>query len=203
MSIAIATVPMFTFAFALIARLERFEVKRIAGILIAFIAMIMIAAPESSLPDPSKAIFLLVALIAPFFYGVEANYLAFHKPEGVDPISTLFMASSIGIILAFPLAVSTGQWINPWQPWQAAEWALISASIIHAITYCVFIWLVGFGGPVFSVQTAYPVTLSGVFLSMFFLGEGYSGWIWGALVLVIIGLMLVQPRFSEPAEEIS
>lgn len=197
LSIVIATVPMFTFALALIARLEQFDFKRMAGILIAFVAMIMIAAPETSLPDSSKAIFVLVALVAPFFYGLEANYLATHKPKGVDPVSTLFMASLLGIVIAIPLSVSTGQWINPLQPWQSAEWALVAASTIHAITYCSFIWLVGFGGPVFSVQTAYPVTLSGVILSMVFLGEGYSGWIWAALVLVIVGLILVQPKIED------
>ncbi|MGI9353034.1 MAG: DMT family transporter [Rhizobiaceae bacterium] len=197
MAIAIATVPMFTFAIALSVRLERFDIKRMFGIFIAFAAMIMIVAPETSLPDSSKAIYVFVALVAPFFYGIEANYIATHKPVGVDPVSTLFMASVIGMIIAFPVSVATGQWINPLEPWQAPEWSLIAASIIHAITYCAFIWLVGFGGPVFSVQTAYPVTLSGVFLSILILGEGYSGWIWASLVLVIIGLVLVQPNMED------
>ena len=197
MAIAIATVPMFTFALALSVRLERFDIKRMFGILIAFAAMVMIVAPDTSLPDSSKAVYVLVALVAPFFYGVEANYIATHKPVGVDPVSTLFMASVIGMIVALPVSVTTGQWIDPLQPWQAPEWSLITASVIHAITYCVFIWLVGFGGPVFSVQTAYPVTLSGVFLSILMLGEGYSGWIWASLVLVIIGLVLVQPNMQD------
>ncbi|MEM7069606.1 MAG: DMT family transporter [Pseudomonadota bacterium] len=202
MAIAIATVPMFTFALAVIARIETFDFKRMLGIAIAFIAMVMIAAPESSLPDSSKAIFVLVALVAPIFYGVEANYIARHQPKNVDPVSTLFMASALGLCVALPIALSAGQWIDPLQPWQAPEWSLIAASIIHAVTYCAFIWLVGFGGPVFSVQTAYPVTLSGVFLSMLFLGETYSIWIWGALLLVIVGLVLVQPKLSdlEPEE---
>ncbi len=201
MSIGIATVPMFTFALALIVRIEAFDLQRVFGIVVAFIAMVMIALPESSLPDPSKAIFVLVALVAPFFYGVEANYIASHKPAGVEPVSTLFMASVLGLIFVTPVALSTGQWIDPLDPWRAPEWAFISASIIHAITYCAFIWLVGFGGPVFGVQTAYPVTLSGVFLSVVFLGEGYSGWIWLSLVLVIIGLLLVQPKLDELQEE--
>ena len=203
MAIMIATVPMFTLTIALFLRLESFSITRLLGILIAFVAMVLIAAPESSLPDPSKAIFILVALIASFFYGVESNYLAFHKPEGVDPVSTLFMASLLGLVAMVPVTYFTGQWIDPFVPWGEAELALIGASVIHAITYCIFIWLVGFGGPVFSVQTAYPVTLSGVFLSILFLGEGYSAWIWAALVLVIIGLILVQPKLEnlERADE--
>ena len=200
MAIAIATVPMFALVLALGLRIEKFSWTRVSGVLIAFIAMVIIAAPESSLPDPEKAIFVLVALIAPLFYGAESNYLAIHKPEGVDPVSTLFMASILGIFIALPVTFATGQWIDPSAPWQAPEYALIGSSVIHAITYCAFIWLVGYGGPVFSVQTAYPVTLSGVFLSVLFLGESYSGWIWAALVLVIIGLVLVQPKLEDLVE---
>ena len=196
MSITIATVPMFTFAFALLLRIEGYSSKRMLGILVAFVAMVLIAVPDSSLPDPSKAIFILVALVAPIFYATEANYLAKHQPKGVDPVSTLFVASAIGLVIILPITLASGQWINPITPWGAAEWALVSASVIHAVTYCAFIWLVGFGGPVFSVQTAYPVTLSGIFLSMIFLGETYSAWIWASLILVIIGLVLVQPKFS-------
>ncbi|MEO0329586.1 MAG: DMT family transporter [Pseudomonadota bacterium] len=197
MSIAIATVPMFTLMMALVFRLENFDLWRVLGIGIGFTAMAMIAAPETSLPEPEKAIFVLFALIAPICYGGEANFIAVNTPDRTDAVSTLFMASCIGFVLVLPMSIVSGQWLNPMPPWGVPELALISASVIHAITYVGYIWLVGFGGPVFSVQVAYPVTLSGVFLSIVFLGEGYSGWIWAALVLIIIGLLLVQPKLDD------
>ena len=197
MAIAIATVPMFTLAMALGLRLEQFSSKRVLGVMIGFVAMVMIAAPQSSLPDPSKAIFVLVALIAPFCYGIETNLIAAKTPEKTDPVSTLFMASVLGLVIVTPLAWSTGQWVDIKQGWDIPIYALIAASIIHSITYVGYIWLVGFGGPVFGVQVAYPVTLSGVVLSIIFLNEGYSVWIWAALALVMIGLMLVQPNLEE------
>lgn len=197
MAIAIATVPMFTLVLALGFRLESFSLMRVLGVVIGFTAMVMIAAPETSLPDPDTAIFVAVALIAPFCYGAEANYLAARTPRGTEPISTLFMASLFGLVIVTPFAWVTGQWVDAFAPWGPAEYALIGASVIHAITYVGYIWLVGFGGPVFSVQVAYPVTLSGVFLSIIFLGEGYSVWIWAALILVIIGLVLVQPKLED------
>ncbi len=197
MSIAIALVPMFTLLLAVGLKLESPSLRRSTGVLLGFTAMVLIAAPQTGLPEPEKAIFLLVALVAPFFYGLEANYIALKTPAGTDPVSTLFMASLIGMFLTAPVSLLSGQWINPLEPWASPEYALVVASVIHAVTYCGYIWLVGFGGPVFSVQMAYPVTLSGVFLSVWFLGEIYSGWVWAALVLVIVGLVLVQPRFKE------
>lgn len=200
MAIAIATVPMFTLVMALGIRLEKFSWKRVFGVMIGFAAMVMIAAPQTSLPDPTKAIFVLVAIIAPFCYGIETNLIAAKTPEGTDATSTLFMASVLGLLIAVPLASASGQWVNITDEWDIAIYALIAASIIHSITYVGYIWLVGFGGPVFGVQVAYPVTISGVVLSILFLNEGYSAWIWGALALVILGLMLVQPNLSELEE---
>jgi drug/metabolite transporter (DMT)-like permease len=198
MAIAIATVPMFTFVIALLVRLERFALSRFLGLVVGFAAMVMIAAPETSLPDPALSVFVLVALIAPLCYGMEANYIAVRTPAGTDPVSTLFMASCFGFLIVTPLMLATGQWIDLSGGLGAPEQAMFAAAVVHAVTYVGYIWLVRFGGPVFSVQVAYAVTLSGLFLSIIFLGEGYSVWIWGALVLVIIGLVLVQPKLEEP-----
>jgi len=201
MAIAIATVPMFTLVMALGIGLEKFSLIRVLGVLIGFLAMIMIAAPETSLPDPAKAIFVLVALIAPFCYGIETNVLAAKTPKKADPISTLFMASIIGLIVVTPFTLGSGQMIDLRGSWDVAIHAMIATSIIHAVTYVGYIWLVGFGGPVFGVQVAYPVTISGVVFSIIFLDEGYSAWIWSALVLVIIGLALVQPKLHNERDE--
>ncbi|HEY5700634.1 MAG TPA: EamA/RhaT family transporter, partial [Gammaproteobacteria bacterium] len=66
--------------------------------------------------------------------------------------------------------------------------------------YTGYIWLVGASGPIFSSQISYVVTLSGVFLSAVILSESYSPWVWLALILMIAGLALVQPRqAAEPA----
>ncbi len=197
MAIAIAMVPMFALLMALGIRIEKFSLSRVSGVLIGFTAMVMIAAPQASLPDPDKAVFVLVALIAPFCYGIETNLIAVKTPKDTDAISTLFMASAVGLIVIIPITSGAGQWVDITGAWDAPIYALIASSVIHAITYVGYIWLVGFGGPVFGVQVAYPVTLSGVLFSIVFLGEGYSPWIWAALVLVILGLVLVQPKLND------
>ncbi len=60
----------------------------------------------------------------------------------------------------------------------------------------------GLAGPVFSSQVSYVVTLAGVFLSALILSESYSSWVWMALVLMLAGLTLVQPRAVARADEI-
>jgi drug/metabolite transporter (DMT)-like permease len=54
--------------------------------------------------------------------------------------------------------------------------------------------MIGSGGAVFASQVAYLVTGFGVLWSMILLGESYSIWIWSALIVIIAGLFLTQPR---------
>jgi drug/metabolite transporter (DMT)-like permease len=117
----------------------------------------------------------------------------------MDPVMALLGASAIGCLIALPLALATGGWVNPLVPWQKAEWALVLASLCHVVAYTGYVWMVGVTGAVFASQIAYVVTLSGVFLSSILLSELYSGWVWSALALMVAGLAMVQPRRSRKA----
>ncbi len=197
MSIIIASVPMFSMAIALGLRLERFSLHRSLGVLLGAGAIVVLVGPESSLPDPGKAVFILVAVIAPFCYGLEGNYLATRTPAGAHPVTVLWGASAVGALIAVPLVIATGSWIDPMVPWGAPEWSLFLASVFHALAYTGYVWLVGVAGAVFASQIAYVVTMSGFLMSTYFLDESHSVWVLAALALMMVGLVLVQPRRRE------
>ncbi len=202
MAIIIASVPMFSLAIANSLRIERFSLIRSIGVLLGAAAVAVLILPETSLPEPEKAIFVLVALVAPFCYGAEGNYIATRAPREVDAVTTLLGASVLGVFIAAPLALATGSWVDLFAPWEAPEWALLFSSLFHVGAYSGYIWLVGLAGPVFSSQVSYVVTLAGVSLSALALSESYSSWVWMALVLMLAGLTLVQPRAVARADEI-
>jgi len=194
MGIVIASVPMFTLGIDLGINSERPSYRRVLGVCLGAAAVVLLIGPQASLPEPEQAFYVLVALVAPLCYGLEGNYIASRSPPQADPVATLLGASAIGTVMALPIALATGSWVNPLLPWGAAEWALVISSALHALAYTGYIWLVGVAGAVFSSQIAYVVTVSAVFLSALILRESYSGWVWSALVLMIAGLALVQPR---------
>ena len=203
MGIVIASVPMFSLGIALGLRFEKPSLHRGIGVLLGAGAVVLLIGPQTSLPDPSKAVFVLVALIAPFCYGAEGHYIAARAPRDVDPVMTLLGASAIGCVIAGPLALASGSWVDPFMPWQKAEWALLLSSLCHVVAYTGYIWLVGKAGAVFASQIAYVVTVSAVLFSALMLSEVYSGWVWSALVLMLAGLALVQPRGArQPIQEI-
>ncbi len=196
-SIIIALVPLFSLPVALFMGFERLSVQRIFGALCGAAAIALLIAPEASLPDPSKYIYVLVMMVAPLLYGMEGNFLTYMGERGLGAVQVLFGSTVVGLVLSVPLSLASRQGISPFQTWSAPIWAIIIAAVINAMAYAGYIWLIRRTGPVFSSQVAYLVTGWGVLISMLILGERYSVWVWGAMGFMLLGIALVRPRKAD------
>jgi drug/metabolite transporter (DMT)-like permease len=194
MSILISTIPLLSFPLALLLGMDRFSARRLLGLCFGLVGVALIAMPQSSLPSPEMVAWLPVAMIGPLFYALEGNIVAKWGTAGLDAVQAMFWASLVGAVMALPLALLSGHWINPLPPYGVPELALIASSCVHALVYAAYVWLAARAGAVFAAQTAYFVTGSGVLWAMLLLGERFSGWVWAALVVMLLGLFLVQPR---------
>jgi len=193
-SILLSLVPMFAFPFALLLATDRFSWVRLGGLLFGLLGVVLLVGPEASLPERWMIAVIPLALIAPAFYGLEGNVVAKWGTAGLDPIQLLFGASVVGAVVALPLAILSGQWIDPRPPWGAPDMALAASAAIHAVVYSGYVWVVGRAGAVFAAQVSYLVTGFGVLWAMLLLGERYSGTVWLAMAVMFAGLFLVQPR---------
>lgn len=194
LSILMTLVAMFSLPLALAARLERFDPWRMFGVLCGAAAIVLLAGPEASLPDPAMAIWVLIAAIAPFMYAMENTYVARYGTLDLDAVQVLLGASVVGLVITLPLTFATGQWINMAVVWGAPEAALLVSSVLHAVAYAGYIWLIGRTGSVFASLVAYLTTGCGILWAMVLLDESYSGWVWSALALMMIGLFMVRPK---------
>ncbi len=191
MSILISTVPFLAFPMALALGLDRFSAGRLAGLALGLVGVALIASPAGG--GAVSIGWLLVALVGPLFYAIEANFVARGGTAGMDAVQAMFGVSVVGSLLAAPIAFGTGQWVDPF-PMGQAEWALVISSVVHAVVYASYVWLASRAGSVFASQTAYLVTGSGVIWAMLLLGERFSPMVWVALVVMLAGVALVQPR---------
>ncbi|NND20636.1 MAG: DMT family transporter, partial [Silicimonas sp.] len=193
-SILLSLVPMFAFPIALALGNERFDLGRFAGLALGLVGVLLIVAPEASLPERAMVVFIPLAMIAPLFYGLEGNVVDRWGTAGLSAVEVLFGASLVGACISLVPAVLGGHFIDPRPPWDWPDLALLLASLIHVVVYTAYVWMVRAAGPVFAVQVSYLVTGFGVLWAMWILGESYSGWIWAAMVLILTGVFLVQPR---------
>jgi drug/metabolite transporter (DMT)-like permease len=192
-SMVLSTVPMTTLALALAIGSERFEPRRLAGIGLGLVAMLMIALPEASLPDPGQAPWLILPVIVSLSYAVENVYIDRARPRGASSLQVMCGLSWGGLLLITPLMLASGSWIPP-VPVGVPEAALAGTALLHVLAYSGFVWLIGHAGPVFAAQVGYVVTASAVAWGMAVLGERHSAWVWGALAILFAGLALVRPR---------
>lgn len=193
MSIVMAMVPLMTFLAALTFRLDRPELRRIAGLLCGATAVMLLVVPEAGLPEPQDAIWVGVAMITVTSYTVENIYIAKAQPGDCGALQTMCGLSWAALLLVVPVTWASDTWMA-FRGAGIAEVSLVAMTVMHLVAYSGFIWLIGNAGPVFAAQVGYVVTLSGVFLGMIVLGETHSAWAWISLALMLAGLSLVQPR---------
>lgn len=198
MSIAISVVPIMTFVGALLMGIDRPEARRLFGLVCGTGAVLLLVVPDTSLPRPGDTIWLMLPLLTGLSYTVENLYLAKAQPRDCDALQTMCGLTWAALVLLAIPTFATGSAVGL-IPFGTIEAAIVVMTVLHVASYGGFVWLVARAGPVFAAQVAYVVTMSGVFWGMALLGERHSLWVWAALVLMLIGLSLVQPRRAAKA----
>lgn len=201
LAIVTSTVPLFTYSFAMIFRAEHFTWRRVIGILLGFTAMFLIVGPETSLPEPAMAAWVLIALLAPLSYSTENVYISLRRPRGSSPFVLLCGMQLAGTALLTPLVWATDTWVPLLHPWTVIEWSMLVLILVNVLGYLVFLELIVLAGPLFAAQTGYLVTISGVFWGIVILAEQHSAWVWAALAVIFAGVTLVSPRSPDDNRE--
>jgi len=193
MSILVSVVPMIAFLLVLILRMEKFELRRFLGVLFGIVAIILIVLPKLELETIGEVGWIFLALLSPFCYAIEGVWINKIGLAQLDSIEVILGASILGLVTLFPIVLMNGLWVSPLKAWGPAEFAITCSSLIHSLIYISYIWLIGKAGVVFASQVSYIYTASGIGFSIILLGEGYSAFVWSAVILMSIGLVMVRP----------
>ena len=193
MSILVSIVPMIAFLLVLVLQMEKFEIRRFLGVLFGIFAIILIVFPKLDLGYLGEVGWILLALLSPLCYAIEGVWINKIGIAKLDPIEVILGASILGFFILMPIVALNGYWVTPYRVWGPAEFAITLSSLIHSIIYISYIWLIGKAGVIFASQVSYIYTASGIGFSIILLGEGYSLFVWAAVILMLMGLMMVRP----------
>ena len=192
-AIVIALVPMATLVIALPLRIERPDRRRLIGLGLGALAMLLIVLPDAALPESSQVAWVALPVIVALSYAAENVYIATSKPKGCDALTTMCGLTWGALILLIPAVLVSDAWFDLTR-FGSPEQAVIAISGLHICAYFGFIWLIGQAGPVFASQVGYVVTSAGVILGMILYDERHSLSVWGALLIMFAGLALVKPQ---------
>ena len=194
LAITVATVPLMTFVSVVLLRVEKASFVRMLGVLFGIISIVLLVAPRESLPDPAITPWVLIAILASVSYTAENLIIALRTPAGANAFVVVSGMFLVATVMMTPVVWLTGTFEPLTWPMERPEWAILGMAAINVVAYGLFLYLVIYAGPVFASQTAYVVTLSGVFWGILIFNESHSVWIWLSMALMIVALSLVQPR---------
>ena len=197
LAITVATVPLMTYGASWLLRIDSFSLKRVSGIVVGMLAIVLLVEPESSLPNPAMTDWILLVLLASVFYTTENIYVDLRIPSGTDMMALLAGSLIAGGILILPVVLYLDAFVPLNVSGGRVGWSVTAMAVIGSLAYMVFLIVVKSSGAVFASQTGYVVTLSGVAWGIVLFDEIHSAWVWGSLGLIMVGLTLVSPRERE------
>ena len=195
-ALAIAFPPLFTYAGALMLRMERFDAWRALGVALALAGAGLLAVLKLSAPD-AALIWIAATLVAPVVLAVGNLYRTLRWPRGADPdqlapgmlVASGLILLLIGLVPGFSLAV----------PLDSAGPALLilAQASAFSVQYLLFFVLQKRGGPVYLSLLGSVAAIVGVPIAVLLLGEAPPEGLLAGAVLIALGIGLVTRRGAQ------
>lgn len=193
-AIAFASMPLFTYLLTVILEIEIAHRHRLLGVFIGLMAMALLVLPENALPSPGLAPWVLLALVASISMSIENTYAGGYRPPDVGSLELSFIRQGTAVLFLLPLALISDTTLPLLESWGTVQYAATGNGFLSGIAFTILLYVIKTAGPVFASQTAYVITIAGVVWGMILFAETHSVYIWLALALTLLGIVLVSPQ---------
>ena len=172
--LGLTLVPILTYGIAVLFRIDRIRLLRIAGFLFGLAGVLLVLLPDQSLPEPGMAPWLLMAFGAPLCYALSNVCMAILRPPESRPIPLTCGVSFACAILMLPVMAVTDNWWIFDATMTDGDWALIGTIVINAIFMVFALEIIRMVGPVVYSTIGYFGTLMGLGWAALYFGEAPS-----------------------------
>lgn len=185
----------------LLLRFETIVMRRMAGILLGMIAILLLVVPDHGFSSDDANLWILLVIVCALLYAVENVYIGRGVAPSIDIRELLFGSNLLAALFQFPLAMALG--VDESWSWLVSEAGLAVTGIAlgSGFAYLMFFYTIKTSGPVFASQCAYAVTISGVIWGIIVFSEQHSIWIWISVMIMLLGLALVSPDQEVEVED--
>ena len=194
LAITMAMIPIMTYVAATLTKIEPRSFIRLLGIGFGVLSILLLVGPLDSQSDRSAIPWILAMVVAAGCYAAENIVIASWFPKESSAIQMLAGMHIAACVMMTPFILAIDAFVPLSLPFNQSEWAITSLAILSVVCYGLFLKLILNAGPIFASQTAYIITVSGVFWGILIFDEKHSGWVWASLVCVLIAILLVTPQ---------
>ena len=201
LAITVSTVPLFTYSIMLLLRFESIVRRRMAGILLGMIAILLLVVPDHGFSSDDANLWILLVIVCALLYAVKNVYIGRGVAPSIDIRELLFGSNLLAALLQFPLAMVLG--VDESWSWLVSDAGLAVTGIAlgSGFAYLMFFYTIKTSGPGFASQCAYAVTISGVIWGIIVFSEQHSIWVWISVMVMLLGLALVSPDQEAEIED--
>ena len=188
----ITLTPAMTYIYALIFRLEKFRWLSIGGVIVGLAGILLIVIPEGSLPNPEDAVWVLLLLVVPLMYATNNIVVAVVKPPQTTSLMLAAGLVMTAAVITFPIMLASHGFYRIWDATSAGVGGVFWAGGVSVVSFFCFFEIIRRTGPVFFAQYNYVAVIAGVLWSLALFDENLSAWIWAALAVMVVGLLLAN-----------
>ena len=192
-AVIFGSTPIITYLISHIIGYDRFSPQRMLGIIFGFLAVTVLFAKRLSI-NSTLVTWGLIACLVPFIFASMNLITTQWSKNRHKYVQLTFLRYLIGatLLLFYNLLVGTNILLVNTD----FSTKLIVASIggIEILSQALLVLLISKAGPVFSSQTSYIATLFTVIFGVFFFNEAVSLQLVISITLIIVGIVLVQPK---------
>lgn len=192
LSLGLSLVPVMIYGLALVTRLDKFHSLRFGGILLGLAGVLLVLIPRTSLPSPEMAGWVVLGLVPPLCYALNAISIALLRPPATGSLPLATGMICCATIYIFVVMAISGSWWAFDGAWGTGHWATIYAMLNNCFTFVLIFVIIKRAGPVIFSTVNYIATLSGMGFGIWFFSDAPSPWIWAALALMFAGLFFVN-----------
>lgn len=194
LSMVVNTVPIIAYPMALIARLEIFNRQRMIGIVLAFLGLLFIILPKSSLPSQEMVPWVLTTLITPISFAFCSIYIARYRPVDSDSLTLTAGMLIFSSLMLIPLVFFAESFYTFHIPFTLPDWVILLEILLSSLGYVLFFQLIKIAGPVYYSLVDTIVVLTGVFWGYIIFNEHLNKWTTIAFCLILAALFLVTQK---------
>ena len=194
MSVIVVMASFMVFAIAALIGQEKANLKRFAGLLTGLMGILVIVGTGNSSGSIASTWWILLALVVPLSYAGEGLYLSARYPKELDFISGIGLSTLAAAILLLPMAWMRDDVLEfndlPHHIW----YALIGMASVSIVANYFMVKAVQTAGAVFASQCSYITMTAGIGWAYLLLQEQLSAGTVIAVCMILIGLLLVEPK---------